>query len=244
MRNEARSRGPKRPMTELETAVGHVFERREFLALALTHSSHVNENGETGGSNERLEFLGDAVVEVIVSDELFRRFPDEREGELTRLRAKLVKEQSLAEVAREIGLHDYLMLGRGEEAQGGRQRDSLLADALEAVIGAVYLDGGFPAVREVVHHLFANRWPASPDLPKAKDYKTRLQEFTQQRFRSRPEYLPGGTRGPDHAKVYEVILRLPDGQEFRADGASKKKAEQRAAELALQALGDLPLLQP
>ncbi len=238
MRNETTPTGRTRAAAELEQAVGHAFARRDLLQLALTHSSHVNENGALPGSNERLEFLGDAVLELVVSDELYARFPAEREGELTRLRAKLVKEASLAEVAREISLPGFLLLGRGEEAQGGRLRDALLADALEAVIGAVYVDGGFPAAVAAVRRLFAGRWPACPDLPKAKDYKTRLQEITQQRFKARPEYAPGGTRGPDHAKIYEIVLRLPDGREFRAEGASKKKAEQLAAERALAELGD------
>lgn len=227
----------------LENALGHSFARRELLVLALTHSSHVNENGVQAESNERLEFLGDAVVELIVSDELFRRFPREREGELTRLRARLVREQSLAEVARELGLPAHIRLGRGEEAQGGRQRDALLADALEAVIGAVHMDGGFAAAVRCVHRILAEHWPEIPDLPKVKDPKTRLQEVTQQMFRARPEYAPAGMHGPDHAKIYEIVVRLPDGREFRARGASKKKAEQSAAELALRALspsdGDL-----
>lgn len=220
----------------LESALGHSFARRELLVLALTHSSHVNENGGQAESNERLEFLGDAVVELVVSDELFRRFPVEREGELTRLRARLVREQSLAEVARELGLPAHILLGRGEEAQGGRQRDALLADALEAVIGAVHMDGGFAAAVRCVHRILAERWPESPDLPKVKDPKTRLQEVTQQMFRARPEYAPAGMHGPDHAKIYEIVVRLPDGREFRARGASKKTAEQSAAELALQTL--------
>lgn len=220
----------------LERDLGHVFAQRDLLVLALTHSSHVNESGGQAESNERLEFLGDAVVELVVSDELFRRFPREREGELTRLRARLVREQSLAEVARELGLPAYLRLGRGEEAQGGRQRDALLADALESVIGAVYMDGGFDASVRCVHRILAERWPGSPDLPKVKDPKTRLQEITQQLFKARPEYAPAGMHGPDHAKIYEIVVRLPDGREFRAQGASKKKAEQGAAEQALDAL--------
>lgn len=247
MGNAEAGGGNRRAAAELEQTIGHAFAQPRTLVLALTHSSHVNEHGEATGSNERLEFLGDAVIELVVSDELYRRFPEEREGELTRLRARLVKEGSLAGVAREIGLPDFILLGRGEEAQGGRQRDALLADALEAVVGAVYVDGGFDAAVASVHRLFSDHWPASPELPKAKDHKTRLQELSQQLFKARPEYAPGGTRGPDHAKVFEVVLRLPDGQEFRAEGASKKKAEQRAAELALGALAvpaASPLLPP
>ncbi|EPR43883.1 Ribonuclease 3 [Desulfovibrio sp. X2] len=236
MRNNTLRLKPRRPPTDLEGAIGYTFKDHGLLLLALTHSSHLNESGETADSNERLEFLGDAVIELVVSDELYRRFPEEREGELTRLRARLVKEQSLAELARGIGLPDYIMLGRGEEAQGGRERDSLLADALEAVIGAVYLDGGFEAVVRCSHALLSGKWPESPDAPKVKDFKTRLQELTQQRYKARPEYAPAGMHGPDHAKVYVVAVRLPDGREFRAEGASKKKAEQRAADLALQTL--------
>jgi ribonuclease-3 len=220
----------------LEAALGHVFNAPELLAEALTHSSFANERGGATICNERLEYLGDAVLELTVTERLFRRFPDADEGQLTRLRARLVKERTLADVARSVDLCQGLRLGKGEEAQGGRDRNALLADATEAVIGAVYLDGGLDAARQTVGKLFESRWPETVELPKAKDPKTWLQEVVQQRDKARPIYAQLGTRGPDHAKVFDVEVRLPDGRIFRASGGSLKRAEQAAASKALDAL--------
>lgn len=221
----------------LEDRLGYRFADKDLLALALTHSSYVNERDTAQESNERLEFLGDAVLELAISAELYGCFTGEREGQLTRLRSRLVKEASLADLAREIGLPGHLRLGRGEETQGGRERDALLSDAFEAVLGAVFLDGGFAAARDLVNRLFAGHWPECPSLPKVKDFKTRLQEYTQQSQRQRPIYTQESMDGPDHAKIYEVAVVLPDGREFRGQGGSKKKAEQEAARVALVALG-------
>ena len=221
----------------LEERIGHVFVRPDLLDLALTHSSWANERG--GGEhahNERLEFLGDAVLELCVSAQLYRRFPQMREGQLTRMRAHLVSTVSLAERARKLGLDALLKLGRGEESQGGRSRDTVLSDALEAVLAAVYEDGGFVAAQNCVARIFADRWPenAEPSMP--KDCKTRLQEITQQRFGGVPQYVRVGASGPDHARIFEILLRLPDGTEIRATGSSCKKAEQDAARQALERL--------
>ncbi len=224
-------------LTPLEDRLGYRFADPHLLVLALTHSSFVNERDNAQESNERLEFLGDAVLELAVSAELYACFAAEREGQLTRLRSRLVKEASLAAMAREIGLSEYIRLGRGEETQGGRERDALLSDAFEAVLGAVFLDGGFGAARDLVTRLFAGHWPQCPSLPKAKDFKTRLQEHTQQTQRQRPIYSQESMDGPDHAKVYEVVVSLPDGCAYRGLGGSKKKAEQEAARQALMAMG-------
>lgn len=243
MRNvDARSGPPPAPArAALEKTLDHVFARPELLDLALTHSSWANECGAGQAHNERQEFLGDAVLELCVSWELFRRFPEAREGELTKLRAHLVSTVSLAERARELGLDALLKLGRGEENQGGRGRDAVLSDVLEAVLAAVYEDGGFAAAQKAVARIFERRWPRGIGGGKAaKDYKTRLQEAAQRFFRDRPLYTQLASHGPEHAKIFEVCLRLPDGRRFTACGGSCKKAEQEAARLALEALETRP----
>ena len=227
---------PPRARIALEEKLGHVFARPELLDLALTHSSWANEYSGGQHHNERQEFLGDAVLELCVSWELFRRFPEAREGELTKLRARLVSTVSLAERAREFGLDSLLKLGKGEERQGGRSRDSVLSDVLEAVLAAVYEDGGFTAAQAAVAHIFAPHWPRAAGEPQRKDYKTRLQEVAQQLFRERPVYVQLASHGPEHAKIFEVSLHLPDGREFTASGTSCKKDEQEAARQALNSL--------
>ena len=216
--------------------LGYVFRDAALLAEALTHSSFANEAEAQGRHNERLEFLGDAVLSLCVSSELFARFPDAQEGDLTRMRSRLVNASSLAGLARDIGLDRHLRLGRGEESQGGRTRDALLGDALEAVIGAVYEDGSFAVALELARRLFARHWPLTPEEELRKDFKTRLQEVIQQQYRERPAYTLHASRGPEHAKLFEVRLLLPDGQSFIAEGNSRKRAEQEAARNALLAL--------
>lgn len=224
-------------MSMPEHILGHTFIRRELLDTALTHSSWANENGAEQ-HNERLEFLGDAVLELCVSHELFRRFPTAREGSLTKMRSRLVSAPSLAGQARKIGLDTLLKLGKGEEGQGGRKRDTVLSDALEAVLAAVYADGGFAAAQAAVRELFAGMWPEAEAAEKiaSKDCKTRLQEIVQQRFGQTPVYVRRNSHGPEHARIFEVVLRLPDGKEIVAEGSSCKKAEQNAAQRALEDL--------
>lgn len=217
--------------------LGHAFADPQLLATALTHSSFANERGESAGHNERLEFLGDAVLELCVSEELFARFPEAPEGELTLLRSQLVNESSLADMARRLGLESHVLLGRGEENQGGRTRPSLLSDVFEAVVGAVFLDGGYRAARAFVDRVFAGLWPRRPAAPKTKDFKSRLQEYTQKTHKARPTYALLGSAGPEHDKRFEVRLLLPGGQEILATEKSVKKAEQMAAKLALRSLG-------
>jgi ribonuclease-3 len=223
-------------LADLELGLGYFFRDSGLLAAALTHSSFVNESEGGVPHNERLEFLGDAVLSLCISSELFDRFPNAREGDLTRLRSRLVNASSLAELARNIGLDAYLRLGKGEENQGGRKRDALLEDALDAVLGAVYEDGGFAAARELVRRLFAGYWPRALIRECRKDFKTRLQEVIQQQYRERPTYTLSASRGPEHAKLFEVCLHLPDGRSFIAQGHSLKRAEQEAARNALLAL--------
>lgn len=222
---------------ELEQRLGYVFRRDEFLALALTHSSWANEHGRENQHNQRLEFLGDAVLEFCVSAELYNRFPDAREGPLTEMRASLVSEPSLARLAREMGLDRALRLGNGEERQNGRNKDSLLADAFEAVLAAVYMDGGMAAAQDVVGKVLAEYWPTGAHNPKERDPKSQLQEFCQKNFKLAPTYTLLGSSGPEHAKSFEVNLRLPDGSLFFGRESSCKKAEQAAAVAALRHLG-------
>jgi len=220
---------------DLQQSIHHRFAQVKLVRTALTHSSYANEQ-EGDGDNERLEFLGDAVLELCVSEEGYRRFPDAPEGQLTRIRSQMVKEKSLAAIARELGLHRHILLGKGEELQGGRDRDALLADAFEALMGAVFLDGGFEAARRTILHVFENRWPRPEMLPETKDYKSRLQEVAQERFRDRPVYMLAGTSGPEHEKIFMVDAVLPAGEVFRGISTSVKRAEQEAARLALEAL--------
>ncbi|MDR3073387.1 MAG: ribonuclease III [Deltaproteobacteria bacterium] len=220
----------------VEKNIGYVFTDASLLVRALTHSSYANEQGGDAEHNERLEFLGDAVLELCVSSELFARFPAMREGELTRMRAKIVSQPFLAELACEYAVQAALLLGRGEESQGGRERPSLLSDAFEALLGAVYLDGGFAAACAVVRTIFDGKWPVQRQSGLAKDSKSLLQEVTQQRYKERPVYALVGSSGPEHAKVFTVRVTLPDGLKFTCDGPSLKRAEQLVACLALEHL--------
>lgn len=199
----------------------------------MTHSSYANEQQDGSEHNERLEFLGDAVLELCISEELYQRFPDTREGELTAMRSRLVNQESLAAIARKIGLDERIVLGKGEEAQGGRERNSLLSDAFEALLGAIFLDGGYAAVKKAVTELFADSWPERSGRIKSKDGKSRLQEATQHVFKERPVYHLMGSSGPEHDKEFTVRLELPDKTEFVAKGSSVKRAEQTAAHMAL-----------
>jgi len=222
-------------IAELQACIHHRFAQVKFLESALTHSSFANEQ-DGYDDNERLEFLGDAVLELCISEEGFRRFPSAAEGQLTRIRSQLVKEQSLAAIARSLKLDRYIRLGRGEELQGGRERDALLADAFEAVMGAVFLDGGFEAAKGSILAVFKDLWPLETMLPEAKDYKSRLQEVAQERFRDRPIYVLAGTSGPEHEKIFNVDVTLPGGEVFRGTSTSVKRAEQESAKIALEYL--------
>lgn len=222
--------------SRIEKNIGYVFTDTTLLTTALTHSSHANEQGCEAEHNERLEFLGDAVLELCVSAELFSRFPDAREGDLTRMRAQIVSQPFLTELAKEYHIDRALLLGKGEENQGGRERPSLLSDAFEALLGAVYLDGGFAAAAAVVRTMFSGKWPEQKRNSQTKDCKSLLQEVTQQQFKERPVYTLIGSSGPEHAKVFTVQVTLPDNLVFTSDGPSLKRAEQLVACLALEHL--------
>lgn len=222
---------------DLQKCIHHQFEQVKLLTTALTHSSYANEQ-EGDGDNERLEFLGDAVLELCISEEGYRRFPCAPEGQLTRIRSQLVKEKSLAGLARELELQRYIRLGKGEEQQGGRDRDALLADTFEALLGAIFLDGGFEVAKATILRIFDDKWPETAMLPETKDYKSRLQEVAQERFRDRPVYVLAGTSGPEHEKIFEVDCTLPTGKVFQGSGTSVKRAEQDAAMQSLIFLKD------
>ena len=224
-----------RRLSELEDRLQYRFHDISLLATALTHSSWANEHNTV--HNERLEFLGDAVLELNVSHEIYKRFPQEREGGMTRLRSRLVSEGKLAELARSLKLGDMLFMGRGEEAQGGRERAALIADAMEAVLGAVYLDGGHKEASALIHRLYADRWPAPGTDRRSKDYKTRLQEIVQQNPEERLSYVVESESGPDHDKHFVVAVRFNSDRVARGEGRSKKAAEQHAAKEALKLLG-------
>ncbi len=223
----------------LEEVLDYRFKNLALLERALTHSSYANETGGKVIHNERQEFLGDAVVELCVSWELYRRFPATREGDMTRIRSDLVNTTSLAQRARETGLDKMILLGRGEEGQGGRSRDTVLSDVFEAVMAAVYEDGGYEVCQHVIGRLFKDLWPADPSEGRKKlDYKSRLQECVQHKFAgARPVYSEISSEGPSHARTFTVHVCLPDGTTFEGSGTSCKRAEQSAAEKALQSLG-------
>lgn len=224
-------------MNSLEDKLHYKFKDRSLLENALTHSSYANEVRHGLSSNERLEFLGDSVLSIIVSEHLYRRFPKMPEGELTRLRASLVCEKALCGFSRELGLGAYLKLGRGEDKGGGRERDSILADAFEAVLAAIYLDGGFePARRHVMN--FVLRELSGHDEDAFKDYKTALQEIIQRNPEESVTYFLTGESGPDHDKRFTVEVHLNSNVIGTGVGKNKKQAEQMAAKQALELMGE------
>ncbi len=220
---------------ELETAIGYRFSNISLLQNALAHSSYANERWHNGlMSNERLEFLGDSVLGMLVADYLYRSFPDRPEGELTRMRADMVCEKTLARVAHSLNLGQHLLLGKGEEQGGGRSRDSILADAVESVIAACYLDGGMEAAIAFVEKFILVKVPVRK-LNNA-DYKTALQELVQQKKNQVLSYRLAGESGPDHDKQFAVELCLNGRIIGTGIGSSKKRAEQAAAQAALETL--------
>jgi len=225
-------------LDRLQTALAYRFTNHLLLEEALTHKSYVNEQKAVAGlHNERLEFLGDAVLSLIVSENLAALLPQSPEGALSKLKGRLVSEAVLASLARRLSLGSCLRLGRGEELSKGREKDSLLADALEAVIAAVHLDGGVDAARHVVATLFAEEFShvvTQQHLPGADDYKTQFQEWCQKRFDSLPHYAVVRESGPDHDKLFEVEVTVNDEVVGTGAGRSKKEAEQSAAKQALR----------
>lgn len=220
--------------TELEQGLGYRFQDPKLLENALTHSSYANERRDGRTSNERLEFLGDSILGFVVAEFLYRSHPNQPEGDLTRIRADLVCERNLAKAAGTIRLGEFLLLGHGEDHGGGRFRDSIVSDAMESVIAAAFLDGGFQAAKGIIERLILT------DLPKGRpgnfDYKTMFQELVQREKDQTIHYELVGQSGPDHDKVFEVDVRLNGTVAGHGCGRSKKKAEQAAAEKAIENL--------
>jgi ribonuclease III len=228
---------PTDPVDALAARLDQPLLDRDTALAALTHKSYVNEHrAEALADNERLEFLGDAIIDLAVSQRLMERFPEAREGDLSKMRAALVDEQGLAAMARALDLGALLRLGRGEELTGGRKKASLLADALEAVVAAIYLETGLSGVLRLVDRMLSGAFERAAAGTLDRDYKTQLQEVAQARCRTAPRYRVSAESGPDHAKVFEVELDLHGEILGRASGRSKKDAEQAAARLALEAL--------
>ena len=220
---------------DLEAAIGYRFNNISLLQNALTHSSYANERWHNSLlSNERLEFLGDAILGMTVAKYLYQSFPDRPEGELTRMRADMVCEHTLAKVANRIELGKHLLLGNGEEQGGGRNRNSILADAVESVIAACYLDGGLEAAQKIIERFILVEVPVN-QLRNA-DYKTALQELVQQKKNQVLAYTLVGQSGPDHDKKFDVEVKLNGVVVGAGSGSSKKRAEQDAARVALERL--------
>ena len=225
-------------MNSLETKLNYKFNNIKLLESALIHSSYANEVRGNTHSNERLEFLGDSVLSIIVSEHIYNKYPNMPEGELTRLRASLVCEKSLCAFSRELGIGEFLKLGKGEDKNGGRERDSILADAFEAVLASIYLDGGMAAARKHVmntllldlkHHCFEDNF---------KDYKTTVQEIIQRNPEESVTYILIDESGPDHDKSFTVEVHLNSNTIGTGTGKSKKQAEQMAAKQALKLMGE------
>ena len=225
-------------MNSLEKRLNYKFKNIDLLKNALVHSSYANEVRGSVHSNERLEFLGDSVLSVIVSEHLYNKFPTMPEGELTRMRASLVCEKSLCEFSRELGIGKYLNLGKGEDKNGGRERDSILADAFEAVLAAVYLDGGMDAAKaHIMNTVLRDIKHCEDDT--FKDYKTTLQEVIQRNPEESVSYILVNESGPDHNKSFTVEVHLNSNVIGKGTGKSKKQAEQMAAKQALELMGEI-----
>jgi len=234
---------------EFERRVGYTFHNKALIETALTHSSYSNElkvKKIDCECNERLEFLGDSVLSIIVSEHLFENYAEKHaEGDLTRMRADVVCERALAGYSQKIGLGQFLRLGRGEDKNNGRERKSILADAFEATLAAMYLDAGEDGKRVVAEYLMPfvleelDKFVGGAGEEVAQDYKTHLQQFIQQSDNEQPEYITVGESGPDHMKIFEVEARLNSNVIGKGEGHSKREAEQNAAKQALELFGEI-----
>jgi ribonuclease-3 len=230
------------PLADIQQRIAYRFRNAELLKRALTHKSYANES-RAPYHNERMEFLGDAVLNLVVSEYLMKTCPDSTEGDLSRLRAAVVSEPALAAIAREMGLGSYILLGRGEEQTGGRDKGSLLANCLEALIASIYLDTGKESADAFVIRFFENIIKKTCTSRGSLDHKTELQELCQERLKQLPEYKVVSESGPDHQKQFEVEVWIKGKVSGRGIGRSKKEAEQRAAKEAIARLTeDVPSL--
>ena len=232
----------KNKLEQLEETINYEFEDKELLQRAVTHKSFPNENPELDiKNNERLEFLGDSVLNLVISTYLFSNFPDYPEGKLAKMKAILVSSTILADISRKLNLNQFVLLGKGEEMTGGRNRDSILADSMEAVIGAIYLDQN--RNKKTASEFILNNFKEDIDYVvegrHIRDYKTLLQETIQKNNQERPEYIVSDEKGPDHNKTFIINVKLRDETLGLGKGNSKKEAEQKAAKAALLNLGEI-----
>jgi ribonuclease-3 len=226
----------KKELQLFEKHAGTRFRELEFLNQAFTHRSFANELGETGENNERLEFLGDSVLGLVVSEYVYETLPDQPEGELARIKSFVVSEASLSEIARGLRVDNFILIGKGEEYSGGRSKKAILADCLEAIIGAYYLDSGFQPARRFVHQMLIPEINKVLENRHAKDYKTLLQEHVQKRMKTYPKYRVVQKTGPDHDKTFWIEVHIGDRSFGAGKGKNKKEAEQEAARIAYEGM--------
>ena len=226
----------KKELQLFERHAGVRFRELEFLNQAFTHRSFANELGESAENNERLEFLGDSVLGLAVSEYLYTSLPDQPEGELARIKSFVVSEASLSEIARGLRVDNYILIGRGEEYSGGRSKKAILADCLEAIIGAYYLDSGFQPARLFVHQMLIPEINKVLENKHAKDYKTLLQEYVQKRMKTYPKYKVVQKTGPDHDRTFWIEVHVGDRSFGAGKGKNKKEAEQEAARIAYEGM--------
>lgn len=223
-------------LAAFQLSIGYKFKNIDLINRALTHRSRTNEDPQNRGNNERLEFLGDAVLGMVVAAELFSKLGDKAEGDLARIKSIVVSEDTLADIALEIGIDSLLLIGKGEERSGGRAKKALLADAVEAVFGASYIDGGFEKAKTLVLRYLVPEIEKVLENRHRKDYKTLVQEYAQKWHKSTPSYNLHTKSGPDHDRTYAMVCRLLEVDYGPADGKTKKEAEQKAAALAWEAI--------
>lgn len=227
----------KKALREIQKKIGYRFKSLDLLNQGLRHKSFVHENlEEEGKDNERLEFLGDAVLDLVIGHLIMERYPDYAEGSLSRLRAAVVNETGLARIGRDLSLGDFLLLGKGEEMTRGREKSSILASSLEALLAAVYLDGGFKKASKVISQLFVHAVEMAEKESFYQDFKTKLQEMSQEVLKATPRYILAKQFGPDHDKIFGVKVSIQGKVAGVGAGKSKKEAEQRAARRTLQKL--------
>ncbi|MDN3506928.1 MAG: ribonuclease III [Simkaniaceae bacterium] len=221
-------------LSEIESRLGYTFQDQELLKLAFTHRSYFNEHrGEVEGHNERLEFLGDSVLGLIISSYLYTQMPAESEGHLSHLRAHLVGADGCVRYTKQLQLEEFLLLGKGESVNVGRGRDRILADLFEAIVGAIYLDGGLESAREFILLHFEGEIQAAMETP-LRNWKAELQDYSQKKFQRPPDYVVLEEKGPPHSRIFVISARIGDDEMGQGEGASKKLAEQAAAEDALR----------
>jgi len=223
-------------LSDLQDTLGYHYQNPQLLQTALTHRSYLNEDRSVPQSNERSEFLGDAILELVTSEFLYLKYPQSPEGELTSLRAKIVQTRTLATLAQEIGIGDYLRMSKGEKASGGMTNASLLADTIEAIIGSMYLDGGLHVVKDFIHKFLLDKYENIIKIAEVEDWKSRLQELVQAKGDIAPTYQVIKEEGPDHDRIFTIQVNYFQQPQETGTGKSKQNAQQAAARKALEKL--------